>query len=546
MHIRSKSGEIVPFVLNAPQKKLYGVIKRLSEEGRPIRIIILKARQMGFSTLTEGIIFHRTGVKENERSLIVAHTDDATSNIFKMSKLFYETLDEHIRPMKRASNSKELIFENPSKIEKERIENPGLRSSLKVATAGGHSIGRSATYNNVHLSEFAFWTGDKKDTLNGILQTVPDLPGTLVIIESTANGFEEFKEEWDRAVSGESGFEPVFFAWHEMSEYRRPYDGFELSDEEVNLKKQYSLDNEQISWRRWCIANNCGGDVKLFNQEYPACPDDAFISTGDCIFETHKIIERRNENIKPCRQGCFVYNSSSDCLSEISFEDEDSGYISIFEEPKKGYPYVIGGDTAGDGSDYFAAQVLDNTTGKQVAVLHHRTDEDYFAEQLYCLGKMYNTALIAVETNYSTHPEKVLERLGYPNLYMREIFDDATGKFKKAYGFQTNSKSRPLIIAELKEAMRDDPSMISHFETLGEALTFCKNERGRPEALPGKHDDLIISLAIANHIRVFQDVLPVQDEKTKKIVWTEDMLEDYYNASDEMRKTIEKRWGKPR
>ncbi len=545
LNIRTKEGKIVPFKLNTPQNKLYGVIKGINARGIPIRVIILKARQMGFSTLTEALIFHKTAVTKNERSLVVAHTDDATSNIFKMSKLFYETLDDPVRPMKRSSNAKELIFENPSKIEKERLENPGLRSLLKVATAGGHGIGRSATYNNVHLSEYAFWTGDKRDTLNGILQTVPDLPGTMVIIESTANGFDEFKEEWDRAVSGESGFVPVFFAWHEMSEYRRPYDGFDLTDEEKELKSRYKLDNEQIAWRRWCIANNCGGNVQLFNQEYPGCPDDAFISTGDCYFDKAKVIARRNDDIKPLRRFTFTYKKVGSMLTDIKAIDDDQGYISIFEEPKKGYPYVLGGDTAGEGSDYFAGQVLDNTTGKQVAVLHGRLDEDYYAEQMVCLGYMYNTALIGVEINFSTHPQKVIESLSYPRMYMREVFDDATGRLKKAFGFQTTSRTRPHILAELKEAMRDDPSMLSHFETLGEALTFCKNEHGRTEALPNKHDDLIMALAIANHIRAFQDYLPEKPAREKKEKWTQDMLDDYYNASESMRRIIEERWGTP-
>ena len=124
------------------------------------------------------------------------------------------------------------------------------------------------------------------------MQAVPDSPGTMVILESTANGCDYFKELWDRAVNGDNDFVPVFFPWHEMKEYRRKYDGFQLTKAETVLKKAYNLDNEQLAWRRWCIRNNCGGDEQLFRQEYPSAPEEAFILTGRCIFDKEKISSR--------------------------------------------------------------------------------------------------------------------------------------------------------------------------------------------------------------------------------------------------------------
>lgn len=218
LKIKTKSGTVVPFRLNDAQRKLYAVAKRQQDDGKPVRLIILKARQLGFSTLTEGLIFHACATRRNVNALIVAHREDATANLFRMSKLFYDELPAPVKPMLRASNAQELVFENPSKLRSEREARPGLRSRIRCATAGGRGIGRSDTLQCVHLSEYAFWpdgADGKASTLAGILQAVPSLPGTMVVIESTANGFEDFKERWDAAVAGENDFEPVFFAWFE-------------------------------------------------------------------------------------------------------------------------------------------------------------------------------------------------------------------------------------------------------------------------------------------------------------------------------------------
>ena len=141
----------------------------------------------------------------------------------------------------------------------------------------------------MHISEYAFWPPNtKKSTLTGILQAVPNDPKTFVAIESTANGFDHFKELWDQAVAGESGFTPLFFAWYELPEYAMPYDGFELTEEEKQLQAAYNLTLDQLTWRRWCIEANCSGDVDLFKQEYPSCPEEAFLMTGRPVFDNEK------------------------------------------------------------------------------------------------------------------------------------------------------------------------------------------------------------------------------------------------------------------
>ena len=185
----------------------------------------------------------------------------------------------------------------------------------------------------------------------------------------------------------------------------------------------------------------------------------------------------------------------------IRWVEAEDGYISIYEDRRAGVPYVIGGDTAGEGSDWFAGQALDNTTGRQVCTLRQQFDEDLYAKQLYCLGRYYNDALVAVEANFSSYPIKELQRLRYPRQYVRTAEDSYTHRRQKRYGFRTTSVTRPLAIAELVRAAREAPELIRDGQTLREMLVFVKNERGRPEAMAGEHDDCVMALAIAQYAR---------------------------------------------
>ena len=504
--IRDKKSKIIPLKFNEPQLQYYNIIKEQKEKHKPVRIIILKARQMGFSTATEGIFFKETVTKPNINTAIVAHKEDSTTNLFNMSKLMYNELPDAIKPEKKASNAKELVFNNK--------QGTGLNSKIKCMTAGGEGIGRSDTINNLHLSELAFWTGDKKETLTGLLQAVPNTSDTMIVIESTANGFEYFKELWDKAVAGENDFIPLFIGWNKLQEYQMTYTGFELTKEEKELQKLYGVTLEQLTWRRWCIANNCGGDIEQFKQEYPINSEEAFISTGKCYFDKQNIIKRMQEvkDIKPLKQGYFDYDYDGLKISNIRWVEDKDGSIRIYEKPKKNYPYVVSGDTAGEGSDYFIGQVLDNTNGKQVAVLRQEYDEISYTRQIYCLGMYYNNALIGIEANYSTYPIEELERLGYKKQYIREKEDTYTHKVNKAYGFKTTAISRPRILAQLQTIYKEEIDKIIDIETLQEGLTFIKNERGRPEAQVGYHDDLTMALAIAYDIRSQQDMVVKIDQ----------------------------------
>ncbi len=641
--IRTKDGSEVRLKLKPAQWKLYNIVREQVRAGKPVRVIVLKARQQGFSTLISALIFHACATQENRGALLVAHVADATNNLHQMHLRFYDRLPMQVRPMRASSNAIELKFANPSKDPVERAKEPGLRSKIRCATAGGKGVGRSDTLQYVHASEYAFWPdgiNTKADTLLGILQAVPALPGTMVFIESTAKGFDDFKLRWDAAVAGRSDFVPLFVGWNEEPDYRRPVPpGTVWSAEEREMMARYGLEPEQMAWRRWCIANNCGGDVNKFNQEYPLTPEMAFIASGACWFNTAVIMARLEEltNAKckmqnaewetgdegdttssgasrhlplegkaldagnggtgdaedggliaratdgtvrtgdgrqisdgpnmqaeaqhiwlpelmqssavPTRRGRFCYRKIWDAslertvISEIRFV-EGEGPVTVWRDPEELTPYVIGGDTAGDGSDWFSAYVIDNTSGQMCARLYMQFDEAEYTAQVYCLGQYYNQALIGLEVNFSTYPVRSLQDWGYPRLYVRQAEDDYTHKARTSYGWRTDPVTRPAMLSELREIVEAHPEIICDEQLLREMLVFVKDKNGRPAALTGEHDDLVMGYGITLKIREQQSAVRGRKPgRTRK--YTEDMLEDWRRASPEIRAMLEARWGKP-
>lgn len=222
---------------------------------------------------------------------------------------------------------------------------------------------------------------------------------------------------------------------------------------------------------------------------------------GKTVFCGANIQKRLSEVKEPKRVGYFSYEYDGMSLKNIHFCDDEDGVIKIYEEPLIGNPYVIGGDTAGEGSDRFTAQALNNATGNQAAVLKSDSmDEDLYARQVYCLGMYYNEALIGIEANFSTYPIRELKRLKYKRQYVREREDSLTGRTSLCYGFKTTAVTRPSIIANLVKITRESPELLNDYDTLTEMLTFVRNKTGRAEAKSGSHDDLVMALAIAYRV----------------------------------------------
>lgn len=221
---------------------------------------------------------------------------------------------------------------------------------------------------------------------------------------------------------------------------------------------------------------------------------------GKSVFDSRAIQERLDKIPKPIKQGFFSYKYDGLHIDEIKFVTSKEGYIKIYQVPDSPAitNYCIGGDTAGEGSDYFTADVLDARTGIQVASMRLQCDPDEYSKQIYCLAKYYKDALVSIEANFDSYPILELQRLGYSKQYVRTKLDQYTGKTEKSFGFKTTSLTRPTIISNLIQIVREHTDTINDRETLEELLTIIRNEKGRIEAPLGGHDDQMMSLAIAH------------------------------------------------
>ena len=522
-----KNRQTVPFFLNEAQKEF---IRIYEEHGGGVPYLILKGRQLGFTTVITAIQYANAIKLRNFSGLTLADTAENVSAIFNdKARSMHQRLHPRLRPSEKYNSKRELYFDK-------------LGSSWRTAVATAE-VGRSKTLNFVHLSEAAFFKCTLGDLQAGLLQACT--ADAVVIYESTANGFGEFKELWDSGTCIN-----LFFAWWLAPEYRSTdYGELERAErgegdawliERVRLLFEMGLDREQVAW--YCKKYAGYLDKSLIRQEYPCTPEEAFIASGDCVFDVEALTQQllRVGSVKP-RVGEFVYRriktQIKDArgevigeeweLADVEFRDKPGGLIRIHEEPlvktdKQGHvthraPYVLGGDTAGTGEDYFTGKIVSNMTGRTAATVQiQRIDEDVYAEQMLCLARMYHDALIGIETNYSRQPMRLIaQEYRYPKIYMRERFDKTYNETAQVPGFETTPTTRPIIIAGLVRALREDPAMEPDVPTLKELLTFVKKENGRQEAVEGGHDDLVLALAIAHQIRGQQvtDWMAVEPER---------------------------------
>lgn len=281
--IREKSGKVNPFCLNRAQEYLHDLLERQCRETGKVRALVLKGRQQGVSTYIGGRFYWRTTHGQGLRTFILTHEQSATDNLFGMVDRYHQHCPALVKPSTGASNAKELYFDR-------------LDSGYEVGTAGTKAVGRSKTVQLFHGSEVAFWP-NAPTHFAGVVQAIPDLPGTEIVLESTANGMGgEFHERWQMAEAGIGDYIAVFIPWFWQEEYRRPVPaGFALDDEEQEYADAHGLDLEQMVWRRAKIAEL--KDPLLFKQEYPATAAEAFQTTGhDSYIKPSLVLKARKAN----------------------------------------------------------------------------------------------------------------------------------------------------------------------------------------------------------------------------------------------------------
>mgnify|MGYP003146231342 FL=1 len=291
LKIRTKEGDIKPFVLNKAQVYLHQELENQRKLTGRIRAIILKGRQQGCSTYVSGRYYHQVTQRFGARVFILTHREDATNNLYKLVQRYHENIPDFIKPSTGISNAKELYFDD-------------LDSGYGIGTAGGGKVGRSDTIQLLHGSEVGFWE-NTDEISTGIMQTVADVKDTEIILESTANGIGNmFHRMAINAMHGLNEYKLIFIPWFWQDEYRLevPKD-FKLTDEEQEYKQAYNLDDKQIVWRRNKIANFTGGEWQ-FKQEYPATPNEAFqTSSEDSLIQPQTVIKARTaKNIQKGNQ----------------------------------------------------------------------------------------------------------------------------------------------------------------------------------------------------------------------------------------------------
>lgn len=290
LKIKTKSGALIPFAFNKAQRYAHEMLEKQKRETGKVRALILKARQQGFSTYVGGRFYHRSSLNHGVSVFILTHEQAATDNLFAMTVRYHEHTP--LKPHTGAANAKELLFDR-------------LDSGYSVATAGQKAVGRSKTVQLFHGSEVAFWP-NAADHFAGVGQAIPDLPGTEIILESTANGVTgEFYERWQQAQDGIGDYIPIFSPWFWEPAYRRTVpDGFYLRSDKMageDLSEQeyaelHGLDLGQMAWRRAKIAEL--KDPMLFMQEYPATPEEAFQATGhDSFIKGALVLKAMKNNI---------------------------------------------------------------------------------------------------------------------------------------------------------------------------------------------------------------------------------------------------------
>ena len=292
LRIRTKSGEVKPFVINDAQAYLHKRLEEQLAKTGKVRAIILKGRQQGCSTYVAARFYHKTTHRFGVRTYIMAHEAEASANLFEIVERYHQHIDPTFRPSTGATNARELIFDK-------------LDSGYKVATAGSKGAGRSSTVQMFHGSEVAIWPNASEHAA-GILQTVPSTRDSEIIFESTANGLGNFFHKlWLKAVSGQSEFQAIFVPWFWQAEYATEApNGFELEAEEAEYMQMYGLTLEQMVWRRNKIIEL--EDPKLFDQEYPATPDLAFQTTGIDSFIPADMVQKARKQIPGRSFGAVV------------------------------------------------------------------------------------------------------------------------------------------------------------------------------------------------------------------------------------------------
>jgi hypothetical protein len=507
--VSNKRGQVVRFIQNGPQKMMDAAIMRQVIAGSPVRLALLKARQWGGSTKGQGYISRDTFLHPNRSSMTIAHDLDSARHLRGMSERFYDRY-EHEKPRRKKESDKWWKF----------IHTAGGRpaeSSIRIDTADELSGGHSYTLQNLHCSEVQLWR-NPQELIKGLFPTVPPHAGTFIFMEGTGSGIGNYWYEFlQMAMNKEQDeWEFIFIPWFDIEDYSRR---FRESSAKVQFERELDIEEkllrdqgvtlEQLHWRRNEIRNVYKGDYDAFHQQYPATPDEAFVTSGRHVFPISTVRERVSKSRKPLKVGNLKFKREKDQIKGVVWEDDEYGLWNVWEEKPKVSPnrYCIGADSAegievvpelgSRGGDFSVARVLNREERKFVATLRSRIDTDQFEEELWKAG-IYWGAPLFPERNGETGGALIRGLKDRPGI--RILRTPQLGKRreekKDAYGWETQKHTRRILIDDLKEAVRENDYYDPDEEVWKEFLTFIFDEKGKPQAQDRKWDDCVMATGI--------------------------------------------------
>ncbi len=512
------SSRDIAFVLNRPQRRLVALLESERRAGRPLRLIMLKARQWGGSTLIQ-IYFAWIQIVHcrNWNSLICAHVKDTASTIRGMySKLLSRYPEEYwaedvrpeFKPFERMNNTRII---------------PGRECKVTVCSSENQEATRGQDCALAHLSEVAFWKDsplhNPADLLRSVTSGVASKPLSFIAMESTANGVGNFfHREWLRAnTPGASDKIPFFVPWHEVDINRSDVDDPDalwasLDAYERDLWSKHGCSLEAIKWYH---DKRLGfPDHRSMMAEYPTTPEEAFSSTVRSVFSS--------EDVALLRQGCSEkgergevscsWRGDSGCTGEARFIACDDGKCTVWRHPRIGGDYIVSVDIGGRSrdSDYSVVCVLDRHSEDPesrkpeiVAQWRGHIDHDLLARKADAIGRYYCDALLVVESNsWESSSEGqgrfILDSISksYPNLYYRT----GEGVSSRLPGFHTNIRTKPAVIANLVAYVREQDYIERSTTACDEMLQYESLPDGGYSASRGCHDDVLMTRAIALYV----------------------------------------------
>lgn len=553
LYIKDKSANIVPFVPNEPQRALIDYVLLCIQEKRPVKVIILKARQMGFSTAVEALCYWWTSTNFNINSVIIGNDEKSSLNLYRMFRRYFDNTNILFKPSVRYNTKSDLTFEKFDESGKQI----GLGSAIKIETAKNKSAGRSDTINFLHASELGAWENGE-DLVASLMQAVPDAEvmdkPSMVFLESTAEGRGNyFHKEYVAAVNKKSNYQPLFAPWWILDTYERDAtfeDLGQLNDYEsflvelmkkghTTLDHKFTISEKSIPrkiayYRR--KAKDFAATPERLPQEYPSTWEESFIASGKNVF-TPLALQEMEKDAAPLEDVDYYKITPLEDrpyeefeLEKVPFEPNESpddftykAPLKIWEKPKPYKEYVIGADVAEGlkGGDFSVATVVDVSTMAVVARWRGHCDPDKFGEILGALGTYYNYALIGVEVN--NHGLTTVQKLRdtfYTNLYKRDRGYDKEWETPTVnLGWKTDMRTKRLMIDDLIKLVRERVIKDKDIVFINEAFSYVRDERGRMNAEEGSHDDVVMSTAIAYQLFPWGD----NDISNLKVVSTAKM-----------------------